>query len=91
MTTRKVAISVPEETLRRAKLHAKAIRSRGLSAYVSEALAEKVMTDDLSALFEEILAESGGPATRREIERADRALHVGVEVRAVAKKKRRAA
>jgi hypothetical protein len=83
MTTRKVAVSIPEETLKRAKVHARSLKSRGLSAYVSAALLEKVMADDLSFLFREILSESGGPATKQESELADRALGI--------KKKRRAA
>jgi hypothetical protein len=83
MTTRKVAISVPEETLKRAKAHAKKLKSRGLSAYVSEAIAQRVMSDDLKQLFQELLSESGGPATEDEAARADALLGV--------KKKRRAA
>jgi hypothetical protein len=83
MTTRKVAVSVPEETLKRAKVHARALKSRGLSAYMSEALAEKTMNDDLALLFREILSESGGRATKQEADKADRILGI--------KKKRRAA
>jgi hypothetical protein len=50
-----------------------------VSAYVASALEEKVKLDELAALLEEMLAESGGPLTPAERRAADRALGVGAK------------
>jgi hypothetical protein len=47
-----------------------------VSAYVASALEEKVKLDELSALLDEMLAESGGPLSSAERRDADRALGV---------------
>jgi hypothetical protein len=47
-----------------------------VSAYVADALEEKVKLDELSQLLDEMLAESGGPLTAAERRAADRALGV---------------
>ncbi len=74
MTTVKTAITVPEEILQRARGEVRRGRARSLSAYMSEALAQKLMLEDLDALLQEMLAETGGPLTKREKAAADRAL-----------------
>jgi hypothetical protein len=48
-----------------------------VSAYVADALADKAMNDDLASLLEEMLAETGGPLTKKEIREADRILGHG--------------
>lgn len=45
-----------------------------MSAYVAEALEEKVRPDDLASLLDEMLAATGGPLTAADQETADRAL-----------------
>ena len=75
MTTSKIAVSVPSEVLTRAREAVRRGRSASLSAYVSAALAQKLMQDELDQLLEEMLAESGGPLTRTELKRAREALH----------------
>lgn len=45
-----------------------------MSAYVADALEEKLKMDDLSTLLGEMLEESGGPLTDAERRAADRAL-----------------
>lgn len=74
MTTRKIAISVPEPTLEKARRAVKAGRAPSMSAYVSQALERTAMLDDLDDLLEELLRESGGPMTAAERRAADRVL-----------------
>jgi hypothetical protein len=74
MTTRKIAITVPAELLLRAKEKVRAQQAGSLSAYISGAIKTRLMHDDLDALFAELLLETGGPLTAREIERADKRL-----------------
>jgi Arc/MetJ-type ribon-helix-helix transcriptional regulator len=74
MTAKKVAITVPEQTLERARSAVKAGRAASLSAYVSRALEQQSMLDDLDALLEEMLEETGGPLTTAEKRWADAAL-----------------
>jgi hypothetical protein len=51
-------------------------RAASVSAYVASALAEKAKLDELSALLDEMLAESGGPLSAAERRAANRALGV---------------
>ena len=66
MTTQKIAVSVPEETLASARRAVKAGKAESLSAYVSRALEQKSMLDDLDSLLEELLTKTGGPLTAAE-------------------------
>lgn len=70
MTTTKIAITVPERILVRARAAVRRGRARSLSAYVSAAIDQKVMLDDLDAMLEEMLAATGGPLTAAELEQA---------------------
>jgi hypothetical protein len=45
-----------------------------VSAYVTKALEERAKLDDLAAMLESMLEESGGPLTERERRAADQAL-----------------
>ena len=72
--TAKLAISLPASLAARARRAARTGRAASFSAYVADALEEKVKRDDLDALFDEMLAETGGPLTGAEWRRAERAL-----------------
>ena len=74
MTTEKLAVSIPAEILARARKSAKREHATSLSAYVSAALDQKSMMDDLAQLLTEMLAETGGPLTPKERRAADRVL-----------------
>lgn len=75
MTARqKIAVSLPGQLVEAAKRAVRGGRAPNVSAYVADALADKVMLDDLSALLEEMLAETGGPLTKAERRAADRIL-----------------
>lgn len=74
MTTEKIAITVPQHVLRRARSAVRRGKARSLSAYVSSALEQKSMLDDLGELLDDLLADSGGPLTAAEARAADLAL-----------------
>jgi len=74
--TAKLAISLPASLAKRARKAAKAERAASFSAYVAEALEQKVKRDSLDLLLEEMLAETGGPLTDAEILRAERELGI---------------
>lgn len=71
MTVEKVAVSIPGATLASARRAVRAGRAASLSAYVSRALEQKAMLDDLDSLLAEMLRDSGGPLTASERRRAD--------------------
>jgi hypothetical protein len=70
----KIAISVPKGLAERARRAVRHGRAASVSAYVASALEEKTKLDDLAALLDEMLAESGGPLSLAERRAADRAL-----------------
>ena len=74
MTTQKIAISVPQSTLTKARRAVKSGRASSLSAYVSQAIEQTAMLEDLDELLQELLNESGGPMTAAERRTADRVL-----------------
>jgi Arc/MetJ-type ribon-helix-helix transcriptional regulator len=74
MTKSKVAVSLPSELVDRARRAVKERRAASVSAYVADALEEKVKLDDLAAMLDAMLEETGGPMTRAERRAADRAL-----------------
>jgi Arc/MetJ-type ribon-helix-helix transcriptional regulator len=63
MTTSKIAVSLPDELVARARRAVARGRADSVSAYVAAALEEKVKLDDLAQLLSEMLEESGGPLT----------------------------
>lgn len=75
----KIAVSLPLCVAERARRAVRQGRAPSVSAYVAAALEEKTKLDDLSALLDEMLAESGGPLTAAERRAADRALGVGTK------------
>lgn len=67
----KIAITLPQElvdTARRAVRHG---RAASVSAYVSEAVQQRAKAEDLDALLDEMLDETGGPMTEEERAWAD--------------------
>ncbi|MCA1840622.1 MAG: hypothetical protein ABR507_04370 [Actinomycetota bacterium] len=75
MTNReKIAVSLPANLVEAAKRAVRVGIAPNVSAYVADAMAEKMMLDDLSTLLEEMLAETGGPLTKAERQAADRIL-----------------
>jgi len=61
MTAAKIAITVPEESLERAKEAVRAGRAKSLSGLVSQALDEKLRRDQLSELLDAMDKEHGKP------------------------------
>ncbi len=74
MTTSKIAVSLPPELVAQAQRAVADRRASSVSAYVAAALEEKAKLDDLAALLEDMLAQTGGPLTARERRAADEAL-----------------
>lgn len=70
----KIAVSLPPRLVKAARAAVRRGRAPNVSAYVADALADKVMLDDLSALLTEMLEETGGPLTKAERRAADRIL-----------------
>ena len=75
-SVQKIAVSLPKEAVAGARRAVRSGRAKSVSAYVADALEEKVKLDDLAQLLDEMLAESGGPLTAAERRAADRALGV---------------
>lgn len=61
MTTSKIAVTVPAETLKLARGQVKAGHAKSLSAFVTQALDEKVSRDELTAILDQMDAEHGKP------------------------------
>ena len=76
MTAVKIAVSLPEPLVRRARAAVRSGGAASVSAYVAAALEEKAKLDDLAAMLEEMLADTGGPLTAPERRAADRALGI---------------
>ena len=70
----KIAISLPKALAARARRAVQQGRTPSVSAYIASALDEKTKLDDLAALLDEMLSESGGPLTAAERKTADRKL-----------------
>jgi len=73
-TTAKLAISLPRRLADGARRAVQQGRSSSVSAYIAAAVEEKTKMDDLAALLDEMLADSGGPLTAKERSAADAAL-----------------
>jgi Arc/MetJ-type ribon-helix-helix transcriptional regulator len=76
MTKAKIAVSLPPALVTRAQDAVREGRAPSISAYVTAALEEKAKLDDLKAMLDEMLANTGGPLTDRECLAADAALGV---------------
>ena len=62
----KLAISLPSHVAENARRAVKRGKAASLSAYVAKAVEEQTKQDDLEALLDEMLAETGGPMTAAE-------------------------
>jgi Arc/MetJ-type ribon-helix-helix transcriptional regulator len=69
--TSKIAVSLPDHLVAQARRAVADGRAASVSAYVAAALEEKAKLDDLAALLDELLAETGGPLTDAERRHAD--------------------
>jgi Arc/MetJ-type ribon-helix-helix transcriptional regulator len=74
MTAVKLAISLPEEVVDKARREIRSGRATTMSAYVASAIRAKADGDDLMRMLAEILARTGGPMTAAEIRETDREL-----------------
>ena len=63
---RKIAVSVPEELVARVEEEVNAGRAASVSAYVSEAVAEKTRADDLVAVLDDMDRQLGKPSKEAE-------------------------
>jgi Arc/MetJ-type ribon-helix-helix transcriptional regulator len=61
MTSAKVALSIPSEFLEQARREVATGRAKSLSAFVSDALDEKLRRDELAAILDEMDAKLGAP------------------------------
>jgi Arc/MetJ-type ribon-helix-helix transcriptional regulator len=74
MTASKIAVSLPEVLVSRARRAVEQGRAASVSAYVASALTEKGKLEDLAELLHEMLAQTGGPPTAAERRTADKIL-----------------
>lgn len=72
MTKAKIAITVSRETLARAKKAVKEGRASSVSAFFEEAVRKRYSREETIAFLDDILEESGGPATADEKREAAR-------------------
>lgn len=72
----KLAVSLPARAAESARRAVRRGRATSVSAYIAEAIEERAKLEDLAALLDEMLAESGGPLTAAERRAADRALGI---------------
>ena len=70
-------ISLPARLASQARRAVRQENAASVSAYIASAITEKAKLDDLAALLDDMLAESGGPLTPAEVRAADRALGAG--------------
>jgi Arc/MetJ-type ribon-helix-helix transcriptional regulator len=73
-TSHKMAITLPSALAERTRRAVRQGRASSVSAYVASALEDRIQRDELAALLDEMLAETGGPLTAAERRTADRAL-----------------
>lgn len=76
MTVSKIAVSMPPELVVRVRAEVDAGRSDSVSSYVAEALAARLDQQDLSALLDDMLDDTGGAVTAAERKWADQILGI---------------
>jgi len=79
MTKAKIAVTLPPALVSRAQDAVREGRAPSISAYVTAALEEKAKLDDLKAMLDAMLGETGGPLTDGERVAADAALGIAAE------------
>lgn len=85
----KIAVSLPEPVVERARRAVRAGRAPSVSAYVARAIQETAKLDDLAALLDEMLEETGGPLTTKERRAADRVIDAALSGLKTPRRKRR--
>jgi hypothetical protein len=73
MTTLKIAITLPEEQLKRVHREIRAGRAESVSGYIARALAEQERRESLRELLDDLIAQHGEPK-KEDIKWAKRAL-----------------
>ena len=76
MTRAKIAVTIPRPLLAAARRAVRHRQSESVSAYVAAAMEQKAKLDDLAAMLDEMLAETGGPPTSAERREAERMLGI---------------
>jgi len=61
MNARKIAVTVPDDLVRKAEDEVTAGRARSLSAYVTEAVRERLQRDELADILKRMDEELGAP------------------------------
>ena len=74
MTMAKITVSLPVDLVQRARRAVDEGRATSVSAYVAAAIIEKSDEDDFDRMLEQMLEETGGPATPEEDAWVDRVL-----------------
>lgn len=74
MTKAKIAITVSQATLAKAKKAVKEGRATSVSAFFEAAVEHRESREDTIAMLDDILEETGGPLTAAEKREADRIL-----------------
>lgn len=74
MTKSKIAISLDADLVTAVKALVSSGHADSVSAFVSDALEDKLNVDNASAFYERVLTESGGPMTEAERAWADQVL-----------------
>jgi Arc/MetJ-type ribon-helix-helix transcriptional regulator len=87
MTVSKLAISLPKSLVERARGAVREGRAKSVSGYIAYAIEETSKLDDLEAMLEDMLAESGGPTTAAERLAADEVLGITAPTRPKAKRR----
>lgn len=62
----KIAITIPRDLLRDIRRAVKEGSAESVSAYITESLVQRASREAVIAMFDAILAETGGPPTRQE-------------------------
>jgi len=66
MAADRIVVTVPEHVLRLAKRHVKTGKFKSLSAFVSEAMEERLARDELSEILDRMDAKHGRPSRTAE-------------------------
>jgi antitoxin ParD1/3/4 len=71
MSTERITVSLPADLVADVRQLVAAGQAPSVSAYVAEALRQKVTREDVLAMLDDILADSGGPLGPEELAEID--------------------
>ena len=74
VTRARIAVTIPRSLLANARRAVREGTAGSVSAYVTAAMEDKAKVDDLKAMLDEMLAETGGPVTPTEKRQAEQML-----------------